>query len=960
MKMKTQIKRKAKRTLSLLLTAMLVISTMVVSIVSVSAVGANNGIIPKGEKLYYDFSACKPTQLNYISRVQSDEWQWQNLSKGNVPNDYILTTTIESDMDFKNPKNGSLGQAYVNNSWKNHLNVTVPQNGQNLIIVSADGNSYTWSTYSDSPSVESVNVSISPVEGADINVSYTNALDKVVSLSVKSTDTAETIKIKKNTDFTVSVIPDSNHSFVKISYNGVDSNVNNAKFTASSDGNITVTVKSDSIPMPVTDDTLISVLNGSKVMFYAGESSSWTWDNFYVMNNTTTESPVTTGARKNGFEITCNDNQKFTMMLLSAPAGEYYLGHWASGLKSDITAGDAYIVYSKGKNINNFVSKVTTGNNDNWIYSSSVASTKSASTDLNSATIVKGNSLVANTTTDAGKSSLNFDNTLLYYIENKNSGKFYETSIVDGTVDTTHLEAGTYSLKTVLKDQKGLFVLADSDDFTVLENTDTVTINVPTVANATVKVTAGGQEYTSGTFDIQVGSSFTVNVTPATGYKFGNISYNNESYNNGDAITAVKDVTNIAVTVAVDTVNVGFTKLNNATINVSYINDQATSATAEITADTTLAMQKGTEFTVTVTPITDYALKSIAYGTATSSKNPATFTASADGPVTVTVEQTTPVVETVKVTVPFVENASVAVEYTNNRGAVTTTTITDANADIVMKKDTDFTVTLNVNSGYKCDTITMTYASLSKSDNPATFTASTNGKLTITADISQTLTGEATIKFKSARSYMYKVSMSVNGAAATEMTRPDKASTSNDDNFGTSYTGTLTFCWYTQKITVTNGDTTTLNFKTSGTKLNAKVSAKLEAGKTYYFAVDDIAPSSNTEVTAVELPSGSDMADQMKRNYFHSARHLIYNETTEDGVLGFTNVNNTEYMIGELLNNSNSTDTLSVMSATAVQKSVTYVEEYSDLQNTLLDANMNGKLDVKDATLIQKAVVGLV
>lgn len=489
---------------------------------------------------------------------------------------------------------------------------------------------------------------------------------------------------------------------------------------------------------------------------------------------------------------------------------------------------------------------------------------------------------------------------------------------------------------------------------------ETVKITVPTVNNATVKVTAGGQKYTSGTFDIQVGSSFKVNVTPATGYKFGNISYNNGSYNNDEAITAVKDVTDIAVTIAVDTVNVGFTKLSNATINVSYTDDKAKSATAKITDDTTLAMQKGTEFTVTVTPIADYELKSIAYGTDTSSENPAKFTASADGAVTVTVEQTTPVVETVTVTVPFVENASVDVEYINNKGAKTTTTITKANADIVMKKDTDFTVKLNVNSGYKCDTITMTYASLSKSDNPATFTASTNDTLTITANISQTSTGEATIKFKSARSYMYKVSMSVNGAAATEMTRPAKASTSNDDNFGTSYTGTLTFCWYTQKITVTNGDTTTLSFKTSGTKLNAKVSAKLEAGKTYYFAVDDIAPSSNTEVTAVELPSGNTMSDQRERNYFHSARHLIYNGTAEDSVLGFTNIDDQKFMIGQLLNDSNSADALSVMSATAVQKSVVSVEEYSDLQNTLLDANMNGKLDVKDATLIQKAVVGLV
>lgn len=514
-----------------------------------------------------------------------------------------------------------------------------------------------------------------------------------------------------------------------------------------------------------------------------------------------------------------------------------------------------------------------------------------------------------------------------------------------------------YKLDSVTIEFDGKNKVTLTDGSSTAEN---VTIKVPTVANATVKVTAGGHEHASGTFDIEVGSSFTVNVTPATGYKVSNISYNNADYNNGEEITAVKGVTDIAVTVAVDTVNVDFTKLNNATINVRYTDDQAKSATTEITANTTLAMQKGTEFTVTVTPIADYELKSIAYGTATSSENPATFTASADGAVTVTVEQTTPVVETVTVTVPFVENASVAVEYTNNKGAVTTKTITDTNADIVMKKDTDFTVTLNVNSGYKCDTITMTYASLSKSENPAKFTASTDGTLKITADISQTLAGEATIKFKSARSYMYKVSMSVNGAAATEMTRPDKASTSNDDNFGTSYTGTLTFCWYTQKITVTNGETTTLSFKTSGTKLNAKVSAELEAGKTYYFAVDDIAPSSNTEVTAVELPSGNTQSDQMKRNYFHSARHLIYNGTAEDSVLGFTNINNEKYMIGELLNDSNSADALSVMSATAVQKSVASVEEYSDLQNTLLDANMDGKLNVKDATLIQKAVVGLV
>lgn len=147
--MKTKISHLGRSTVSVILAVMMLLSTMLIGTVStVNAVGANNGIIPRGEKLYYDFSACKPTQLNYISQVQSNNWQWTNLGYDKVPKDYILTTTIESDMDFHQPKNGSLGQAYVNNQWKENLKVTVPENGQNLIKVSADGNSYTWSTYS--------------------------------------------------------------------------------------------------------------------------------------------------------------------------------------------------------------------------------------------------------------------------------------------------------------------------------------------------------------------------------------------------------------------------------------------------------------------------------------------------------------------------------------------------------------------------------------------------------------------------------------------------------------------------------------------------------------------------------------------------------------------------------------------------------------------------------------------
>lgn len=855
MKTKTQIKQNTKRMLSLLLTAMLLVSTMVVGISTVSA-------------------ATKKT-IYFIKNGNAAGWSkvfaycWTENSDGTTTENASWTGVEMTDTGKKDEHNNSIYSYVMDNDYVNVIFNPGGNDGKTgNLTIPEDENCYNystgrWSSYSELTPVAtnltltSDNTSIEKGQSATLTATLTGKAVSNVTLTLTGGDTTQTQTVTGDkTTATFTVTPSAETTY---------------KVVARADGYNSV--ESDAVTVHIV---------GSKT--------------FYLFYSDYTKN---------------QDNPN----------------EWPSDNKIVMTYEDGkYVGVIKG-----------------------VATTNNYFAINNNDSLSPANQLW----TMATKDQIELTNESLYINNNNDYGVGDYGNIVTFRY---HANSSASSIKIIF-DGENAITLADAGSTPV----DNVTINVPAVDNATVTAVANSTTYNEGdSFEIEVGSSFTVNVTPAKGYKVGNISYNNESYNNDEAITAVKDVTNIAVTVAVDTVNVGFTKLNNATINVSYINDKATSVTAKITAGTTLAMQKGTEFTVTVNPIADCELKSIAYGTATLSENPATFTASADGAVTVTVEQTTPVVQTVTVTVPFVENASVAVEYTNDRGAITTTTITVANADIVMEKDTNFTVTLNVNSGYKCDTITMTYASSSKSDNPATFTASTNGALAITADISQTSTGEATIKFKSARSYMYKVSMSVNGAAATEMTRPDKASTSNDDNFGTSYTGTLTFCWYTQKITVTNGETTTLSFKTSGTKLNAKVSAKLEAGKTYYFAVDDIAPSSNTEVTAVELPSGKTLSDQMARNYFHSARHLIYNGTTEDSVLGFTNIDNQKFMIGQLLNNSNSPDALSVVSATAVQKSVSSVEEYSDLQNTLLDANMNGKLDVKDATLIQKAVVGLV
>lgn len=110
------------------------------------------------------------------------------------------------------------------------MKVTVPENGQNLIKVSADGNSYTWSTYSDSNSVaQSVSLTASPATvtsggstkltatltkkaaGVDkVTYTFTDASNKTVGTATTS-DTTASIDVTPSatTTYTVSVSADN-------------------------------------------------------------------------------------------------------------------------------------------------------------------------------------------------------------------------------------------------------------------------------------------------------------------------------------------------------------------------------------------------------------------------------------------------------------------------------------------------------------------------------------------------------------------------------------------------------------------------------------------------------------------------------------------------------------------------------------------------------------------------------
>lgn len=113
------------------------------------------------------------------------------------------------------------------------------------------------------------------------------------------------------------------------------------------------------------------------------------------------------------------------------------------------------------------------------------------------------------------------------------------------------------------------------------EPTDTVTITVPKVDNATVTAFANSRTYDEGaSFDIQVGSSFTVNVEGEHGYTLNNITYGKQSETKtGASFKAVSDETTFTVAMNPPvsnpvTVTFGSNNSDYGTVSAKYNGDE--------------------------------------------------------------------------------------------------------------------------------------------------------------------------------------------------------------------------------------------------------------------------------------------------------------------------------------------------------------------------------------------------
>lgn len=200
---------------------------------------------------------------------------------------------------------------------------------------------------------------------------------------------------------------------------------------------------------------------------------------------------------------------------------------------------------------------------------------------------------------------------------------------------------------------------------------------------------------------------------------------------------------------------------------------------------------------------------------------------------------------------------------------------------------------------------------------------------------------EVTVYFKAPSTSVYKPSVSLNGATSVAMTK--------DTYLGADYMGLLKMYWYKATFTVDSTSDNTLTFTTKSTDLNATYTSTL-SNSTYYIAADDLV---NGE-TVVDL-SG---AEEYIRNFYYSPLHMVYNvEVPTDATLGFTNVGGTRYRMGSYINSRGEVQAMNIKSATEAQKVTAGCSDASSLQKNLIDVNLDGKVDITDATLMQKALV---
>lgn len=252
---------------------------------------------------------------------------------------------------------------------------------------------------------------------------------------------------------------------------------------------------------PISAD-LLSVLKNDKVMFYYGHL--WSQDNVYLRTSEDKSKNLDNGSTTS-VELTNNDNtQTFKYRSVAAASSAYYISNnssWSGVIMAEnAVAGKAYILNNSGS---------FSGNSSNNVFSFSAGTTRVTTTVTNN-TINVGEKLSVSTS-DPGTSVVGKTNSVQYYITKSSESNYTKYELTDGALDTSALNAGTYTLKTVLYDGS-IYVVGAENEFTVTSSSARYTVNFGSNDDNFGTVSAKAGETTLITGD-EVANNTTVNFT---------------------------------------------------------------------------------------------------------------------------------------------------------------------------------------------------------------------------------------------------------------------------------------------------------------------------------------------------------------------------------------------------------------------------------------------------------------
>lgn len=171
--MKTKISHLGRSSVSVILAVMMLLSTMLIGTVStVNAIGADSShTVPKGETLYLDLSNTGATEANFLTNEVVEHGSYFS----NLPADKIVSVKLSQKVDFSEYRTRLY--AYYDNSWDNNKGNDInnlPLEGQNMVVVEADGTSYHWATYAPVADKVSLTASATSVKvGKDVTLTAT-------------------------------------------------------------------------------------------------------------------------------------------------------------------------------------------------------------------------------------------------------------------------------------------------------------------------------------------------------------------------------------------------------------------------------------------------------------------------------------------------------------------------------------------------------------------------------------------------------------------------------------------------------------------------------------------------------------------------------------------------------------------------------------------------------------------